>query len=186
MFDLLTTSPTYHLTLSSYLAGFAGDAVRTALGELRLFSRSLYQCAGGCQFYCNLRNYILYDSILDKWMMFVVNNLARVIMAMSTAFVTLWVLMAGFKMMSGTQREPVIELMFRGAKIIFVLALVSGMMGNTDTIVHTVLGLQSSVATIVTGSSESLDSLIDMNIGITRVISMVTEDIPTMHRSARK
>ncbi len=178
MFDLLTTSPTCQtLTLSSYLAGFAGDAVRTALESSGYFPDRYISALEDASFYCNLRNYILYDSILDKWMMFVVNNLAKVIMAMSTAFVTLWVLMAGFKMMSGTQREPVIELMFRGAKIIFVLALVSGMMGNTDTIVHTVLGLQSSVAKIVTGSSESLDSLIDMNIGITQVINMVTEDV---------
>ena len=178
MFDLLTTSPACQtLTVSSYLAGFAGDAVRTALESSGFFPDRYISALEDASFYCNLRNYILYDSILDKWMMFVVNNLAKVIMAMSTAFVTLWVVMAGFKMMSGTQREPVIELMFRGAKIVFVLALVSGMMGNTDTIVHTVLGLQSAIATIVTGSSESLDTLIDMNIGVTEVINMVVEDV---------
>jgi len=178
MFDLLTASPTCQtLTVSSYLAGFAGDAVRTALESSGYFPERYISALEDASFYCNLRNYILYDSILDKWMMFVVNNLAKLIMAMSTAFVSLWVVMVGFKMISGTNREPMTDLMFRGAKIVFVLALVSGMMGNTDTIVHTVLGLQSSIATIVTGSTENLDTLIDMNIGITQVINMVVEDV---------
>lgn len=178
MFDLLTASPAcQELTVASYLAGYGGEALRTVLEGSGYFPDRYISALEDASFYCNLRNYILYDSILDKWMMFVVKNLATVIMSMSTAFVTLWVVMTGLKLMAGNSREPLLDVMFRGAKIVLVLALMSGMMGNTDTIVHTVLGLQSAIATIVTGSGDSLDSLIDMNIGITQVINMVVEDV---------
>lgn len=179
MFDLLNAAPTCQsLALADYAGGFAaGSGLTGVLEASGLFPARYLTALSDALFYCELRNYILYDSILDKWMWFVVNNLAKVIMVMSTAFVTMWVVLAGFKLMSGNNREPVIELMFRGAKIVFVLALVSGMMGNTDTIIHTVLGLQSAITTIVTGSDMGLDRLIDMNIAISQVMNMVVEDV---------
>src|SRR3990167_10645627 len=60
-------------------------------------------------FFCNLKKFILYDAILDKWMFFVVNNLAKMIMAASVAFVTVWVLLAGLRIMTGRPPEPIAQ-----------------------------------------------------------------------------
>ena len=128
-------------------------------------------------FFCNLKKFILYDAILDKWMFFVVNNLAKVIMAASVAFVTVWVLLAGLRIMTGSQREPIVQLLLRGAKIVLVMSLISALTKNTDTVIHTVLGLERSITQIVTGSSLTVDRLIDMNLAIGQFMNMVVEDV---------
>lgn len=128
-------------------------------------------------FFCNLKKFILYDAILDKWMFFVVNNLAKMIMAASVAFVTVWVLLAGLRIMTGSQREPIVQLLLRGAKIVLVMSLISALTKNTDTVIHTVLGLERSITQIVTGSSLTVDRLIDMNLAIGQFMNMVVEDV---------
>jgi type IV secretion system protein VirB6 len=179
MFDLLAAKPnctplqvTDFLGQMTSVSGFAD-----ALGTSGVIPQRYLNALSDASFYCSLRNYILYDSIVDRWMFFVVNNLSRVVLATSTVFVTLWVVMAGLKMMSGNSKEPVLELVFRGAKIVLVLSLLTAMLGNTDTIIHTVLGLQNSINTIITGSNMSVDRLIDMNIAISQVMNMVAEDV---------
>lgn len=179
MFDLIAAKPDCTpLALADFLGQMSVvSGFSQALENSGVFPARYLNALSDADFYCRLRNYVLYDSLLDNWMMFVVNNLARVVMAMSTAFVTLWVIMAGLKMMSGTQREPVIELMFRGGKIVLVLSLISSMLAATDTIVHTVLGLQNAITTLITGSDLSVDRLIDMNLAIAQVMNMVVEDV---------
>ena len=179
MFDLIAAKPDCTpLALADFLGQMSVvSGFSQALENSGVFPARYLNALSDADFYCRLRNYVLYDSLLDNWMMFVVNNLARVVMAMSTAFVTLWVIMAGLKMMSGTQREPVIELMFRGGKIVLVLSLISSMLAATDTIVHTVFGLQNAITTLITGSDLSVDRLIDMNLAIAQVMNMVVEDV---------
>lgn len=154
------------------IAGF-GDALQNS----GVFPEKYLNALSDASFYCHIRNYILHDNLIDGWMWFVVNNLSAVILAMSTAFITLWVVMAGLKIMYRSNKEPVLDLMFRGAKIALVLSLVSGMLGRTDTIIHTVLGLQNSITTIVTGSDLPVDQLIDMNLAVAQVMKMVTDDV---------
>lgn len=154
------------------IAGF-GDALQNS----GVFPQKYLNALSDASFYCHIRNYILHDNLIDGWMWFVVNNLSAVILAMSTAFITLWVVMAGLKIMYRSNKEPVLDLMFRGAKIALVLSLVSGMLGRTDTIIHTVLGLQNSITTIVTGSDLPVDQLIDMNLAVAQVMKMVTDDV---------
>lgn len=154
------------------IAGF-GDALQNS----GVFPEKYLNALSDASFYCHIRNYILHDNLINGWMWFVVNNLSAVILAMSTAFITLWVVMAGLKIMYRSNKEPVLDMMFRGAKIALVLSLVSGMLGRTDTIVHTVLGLQNSITTIVTGSDLPVDQLIDMNLAVAQVMKMVTDDV---------
>lgn len=156
----------------SVVSGFA-----EALENSGVFPARYINALSDASFYCDIRKYVLYDSLIDKWMWFVVNNLSIVVLSMSTAFVTLWIVMTGLKVMFRTNKEPVLDLLFRGAKIALVLSLVTGMLGNTGTIIHTVLGMQEAITTIVTGSDLSIDQLIDMNVGVTQVINMVAEDV---------
>jgi type IV secretion system protein VirB6 len=156
----------------SVVSGFA-----EALENSGVFPARYINALSDASFYCDIRKYVLYDSLIDKWMWFVVNNLSIVVLSMSTAFVTLWIVMTGLRVMFRTNKEPVLDLMFRGAKIALVLSLVTGMLGKSDTIIHTVLGMQEAITTIVTGSDLSVDQLIDMNVGVTQVINMVSEDV---------
>lgn len=156
----------------SVVSGFA-----EALENSGVFPARYINALSDASFYCDIRKYVLYDSLIDKWMWFVVNNLSIVVLSMSTAFVTLWIVMTGLRIMFRTNKEPVLDLMFRGAKIALVLSLVTGMLGKSDTIIHTVLGMQEAITTIVTGSDLSVDQLIDMNVGVTQVINMVSEDV---------
>jgi len=179
MFDMLVKAPScQELALADYLGGMAAvSGFSEALENSGIFPARYLTALSDASFYCELRKFVLYDSILDKWMLFVVNNLARVILAMSSVFVTLWLVLTGFKVIFGTNKESFFDLLFRGAKIVLVLGLVSGMLGTTDTIIHTVLGLQNAITTIVTGSDMGVDRLIDMNIAISQVMNMVVEDI---------
>lgn len=154
------------------IAGF-GDALQNS----GVFPEKYLNALSDASFYCHIRNYILHDNLINGWMWFVVNNLSTIVLAMSTAFITLWVVMAGLKIMYRSNKEPVLDMMFRGAKIALVLSLVSGMLGKTDTIIHTVLGLQDSITTIVTGSDLPVDQLIDMNLAVAQVMKMVTDDV---------
>lgn len=156
----------------SVVSGFA-----EALENSGVFPARYLNALSDASFYCDLRKYVLYESLVDKWMWFVVNNLSILVLSMSTAFVTLWIVMTGLKVMFRTNKEPVLDLMFRGAKIALVLSLVTGMLGKTDTIIHTVLDMQDAITTMVTGSDMSIDQLIDMNVGVTQVINMVSEDV---------
>ena len=52
-------------------------------------------------------------------------ELAKVIGVMSSTFVTLWVMVQGFKIINGTMRTPILELGFQAAKMILVLSLIS-------------------------------------------------------------
>ncbi|PKO32510.1 MAG: hypothetical protein CVU36_02415 [Betaproteobacteria bacterium HGW-Betaproteobacteria-9] len=179
MFDMLVKAPScQELALADYLGGMAAvSGFSEALENSGIFPARYLAALSDASFYCELRKFVLYDSILDKWMLFVVNNLARVILAMSSVFVTLWLVLTGSRFIFGTNKEPFFDLLFRGAKIVLVLSLVSGMLGTTDTIIHTVLGLQNAITTIVTGSDMGVDRLIDMNIAISQVMNMVVEDI---------
>lgn len=179
MIELLNSAPTCEsLAIADYVGGMAASSgITQALENSGIFPARYLNALSDALFYCELRNYILYDSILQQWMWFVVNNLSRVIMSMSTAFVTMWVIMAGLKLMYRTNKEPALDMMFRGAKIVLVLSLMTGMLGNTDTIIHTVLAMQGAITRIVTGSDLGIDRLIDMNIAISQVMNMVVEDI---------
>lgn len=179
MFDLLAAKPNCTpLQVADFLGQMTSvGGFADALGSSGVLPQRYLNALSDASFYCNLRNYILYDSIVDKWLFFVVNNLSRVVLVMSSAFVTIWVILAGLKLMSGANREPVLELLFRGAKIVLVLSLLTAMLGNTGTIIHTVLGLQNSITTIITGSDLGVDRLIDMNIAISQVMNMVVEDV---------
>jgi hypothetical protein len=179
MFDMLVKAPLcQELALADYLGGMAAvSGFSEALENSGIFPARYLAALSDASFYCELRKFVLYDSILDKWMLFVVNNLARVILAMSSVFVLLWLVLIGSRFIFGTNKESFFDLLFRGAKIVLVLSLVSGMLGTTDTIIHTVLGLQNAITTIVTGSDMGVDRLIDMNIAISQVMNMVVEDI---------
>ncbi|MFP8778285.1 type IV secretion system protein [Hydrogenophaga sp. RWCD_12] len=165
-----------------HLADFLGQMVvvpgfSEALENSGVFPARYLNALSDAAFYCDIRKYVLYETLTNKWMWFVVNNLSIVVLSMSTAFVTLWIVTTGLKVMFRTNKEPVLDLMFRGAKIALVLSLVTGMLGKSDTIIHTVLGIQESITTIVTGSDLSVDQLIDMNVGVTQVVNMVSEDV---------
>lgn len=164
---------------NDYVSGaFQGAVVRQLQSLLGQLVDPRYVAAlEDATFYCKLKKFILYDAIIDNWMFYVANNLAKVVLASSAIFVTLWVVTTGMKMMSGMYREPFSVVMLQGAKMVLVFSLISVLTGKVDTVIHTVLGLQQAITTIVTGSDQSVERLIDMNLAVGQFATMVAEDV---------
>ncbi|MGM9428347.1 type IV secretion system protein [Hydrogenophaga sp. MI9] len=104
-------------------------------------------------------------------------ELAKVIGVMSSTFVTLWVMVQGFKIINGTMRTPILELGFQAAKMILVLSLISLTLANTPWITETVTNFQEAIAIFLTGTSTPIDSLIDFNVAATSLIDLVVQDV---------
>lgn len=137
-----------------------------------------YQNAlGDASFYCNLRQYVIEDQLQGVYQNGAAKQLAKVIGVMSSVFITIWVMMQGFKIISGTMRTPILELGFHAAKMILVLTLISLTLANTPWITEQVTMFQESIAVFVTGTSTPIDDLIDFNVAATALIDLVVQDI---------
>lgn len=165
---------------NDYLSmAFSGDilsGVQTALDAVPLDPRYL-NALQDAMFFCQLKKFVIYDALINKWMFHVANNIATVVMACAVTFVTLWVVTTGMKIMSGMHREPFSLVILQGAKFVFVLSLVAALTKNADTVIHTVLGLQTYITQIITGSSLTVEKLVDMNLAVGQFANMVAEDI---------
>ena len=106
-------------------------------------------------------------------------------MGLFERYLTLWVALAGFKLISGTSREPALSLLAQGAKIVLVMSLIVGLTKNTDTVIHKIYDLRNDITAIITNSDADITQLIDTNMAITQIISLITEDLNNAHSVAR-
>ena len=128
-------------------------------------------------FYCEIRNYILYESLIDKWMKVVVGNISTVVMLAAVTFVTLWIAITGFKLISGTSREPVITLLWQGAKIVLVMSLIAGLTQESGTVIHKIYELRNDITAIILNDDTNISQLIDANLAAGQVAKMIAEDM---------
>lgn len=128
-------------------------------------------------FYCRLREYVIEDQLQGIYQHGAARELAKVIGVMSSVFVTMWVMVQGFKIINGTMRTPILELGFQAAKIVLILSLISLTLANTPWITEQVTGFQEAIAYFLTGTSTPIDDLIDFNIAATALIDLVVQDV---------
>ncbi|GAA6140857.1 type IV secretion system protein [Hydrogenophaga sp. 5NK40-0174] len=128
-------------------------------------------------FYCEIRNYVLYDSMIDFWMGEVIGRISTVIMVLAVVFVTLWIVWAGIKLVSGTSKEPAMMLVAQGVKIVVVMTLIVGISSETDTVIHTAYQWRDDITAIVTGDDANLVELIDMNMAVSQILSLVKDNM---------
>lgn len=128
-------------------------------------------------FYCRLREYVIEDQLQGIYQHGAARQLAKVIGVVSSTFVTLWVMVQGFKIINGTMRTPILELGFQAAKIVLILTLISLTLANTPWITEQVTAFQEAIAYFLTGTNTPIDDLIDFNIAATALIDLVVQDV---------
>lgn len=160
------------LDAASFIGNFISDA--TAFTGL---PQHYQNALNDASFYCELRKHVIEDQLQGVYQHGAAQQLAKVIGVMSSAFMTMWVMMQGFKIINGTLRTPVLELAFQAAKMVLVLTLISLTLGNTPWITEQVTLFQESIAIFLTGSSTKIDDLIDFNVAATSLIDLVIQDM---------
>ncbi len=167
------------LAIGDFFAGPIVDAL--AIPALEKYKNAL----SDARFYCDIREYILYEGLIDGWMSKVVENLSTVIMASAFLFVFMWMVWTGLRIASGTNREPFISLLFQGIKVVVVMSLVVALSSGTDTVIHTAYQWRDDITTIITGSETDIVSLIDLNMGLAQVMQMIALDFSNLSQVPR-
>jgi type IV secretion system protein VirB6 len=82
---------------------------------------------------------------------FIIN--AAVLANLSLIVVTLWVSYRGFRIASGVERANLTDFVYKSAKIVFILALISASITGNTWLQDAVFGFRSQVVSAVTGSN---------------------------------
>ena len=158
----------------------AASFISNILSNVEIFNKipSHYQAAlNDSAFYCEVRHFVIDKNLEGIYQNGAAKQLAKVIGVMSSVFITVWVMMQGFKIMNGTMRTPILELGFQAAKMILVLTLVSLSLAETPWISEQTDMFQESIAIFFTGTSVPVDNLIDFNVATTSLIDLVVQDM---------
>lgn len=128
-------------------------------------------------FFCTVREYLIQDMLIGTYRDAAAARLGTALGMLSTTIVTLWVLYQGFMVISGTNRQPFVGLLFKTAKLVFVLSLVSLVARQSPAIADTVLDFQRLVTTAVVGEDTNVYRMIDINLGLAQVINQVINNL---------
>lgn len=128
-------------------------------------------------FFCTVREYLIDDMLIGTYRDAAAARLGRALGMLSTAVVTGWVLYQGFMVLSGTNRQPMIGLLFKTGKLVFILSLVSLVAGHSPVIADTVLDFQRLVTVAVVGEDTNVYRMIDLNLGLAQVINQVINNV---------
>ena len=160
------------LDAANFISSFVSDA-----GVFSGLPMHYQDALNDASFYCRLREYVVEDQLQGIYQHGAARELAKVIGVMSSTFVTLWVMVQGFKIINGMVRTPFLELGFQAAKMVLILSLISLTLANTPWITEQVTAFQESIAYFLTGTSTPIDDLIDFNIAATALIDLVVQDV---------
>lgn len=128
-------------------------------------------------FFCTVREYLIQDILIGTYRDAAAVRLGTALGMLSTTIVTLWVLYQGFMVISGTNRQPFVGLLFKTGKLVFVLSLVSLVARQSPAIADTVLDFQRLVTTAVVGEDTNVYRMIDINLGLAQVINQVINNL---------
>ncbi|MDO8906032.1 type IV secretion system protein [Hydrogenophaga sp.] len=128
-------------------------------------------------FFCTVREYLIQDMLIGTYRDAAAARLGTALGMLSTTIVTLWVLYQGFMVISGTNRQPFTGLLFKTAKLVFLLSLVSLVARQSPAIADTVLDFQRLVTTAVVGEDTNVYRMIDINLGLAQVINQVINNL---------
>lgn len=128
-------------------------------------------------FFCTVREYLIEDMLIGTYRDAASARLGTALGMLSTTIVTLWMLYQGFMVISGTNRQPFVGLLFKTGKLVFVLSLVSLVARHSPAIADTVLDFQRLVTTAVVGEDTNVYRMIDINLGLAQVINQVINNL---------
>lgn len=127
-------------------------------------------------FYCAVREFVINGIILGPYRELVAVRLAQALGVLSMVVVTLWVAVQGFQLLSGQARQAALPLIYRTARLVLVLSLVSLLAKESPYVVESVENFKDLISQAVTDGSD-VTALIDANLGITAMLSSINDAI---------
>lgn len=149
------------------------QAVLALLGPLSQYTQALSDAA----FFCTVREYLIEDMLIGTYRDAAAARLGQALGMLSTAVVTGWVLYQGFMVLSGANRQPMVGLLYKTGKLVFILSLVSLVAAHSPVIADTVLDFQRLVTVAVVGEDTNVYRMIDLNLGLAQVINQVINNL---------
>jgi type IV secretion system protein VirB6 len=104
---------------------------------------------------------------------------------LALVLVTIWILMTGYRVLTGQLREPLIAVVTQMGRIVVILSFAtSASIFGTDIKTFFTTNLSNEINSVVTGSNGSVYQQIDGNLAMTEVAMSAIEAIPTSPSNA--
>lgn len=132
---------------------------------------------GQAEFMCDVRAFLIEDTLIGEYREQVASQLATALMYMSTTIITIWVAYQGFMIISGANRNPVLPMMLKTGKMVLVLSLVALLAGKSPVIADTVDDFRNLISTAVVGEDIDIYQMIDLNLTIAMVFNMLVDSL---------
>lgn len=128
-------------------------------------------------FMCSIREYLIDDMLIGTYRELVASRLGTALAYLSTAIMTVWVLVQGFMLISGTNRQPVLGLAFKTGKMVFILSLVALLATKSPVIADTVLDVQALITAAIVGEGTDVYQIIDFNLALAQVFNVLVNSL---------
>jgi type IV secretion system protein VirB6 len=129
----------------------------------------------------------IFFTLIYGWVTSHINSFATDLMGRVTAWVsglalvivTIWILMTGYRVITGQMREPLIAVVTQMARIVVILTVAtSASIFGTNINTFFTTDLSNEINYVVTGSNGSVYQQIDTNLALTEVAMSAIESVP--------
>ena len=129
------------------------------------------------EFMCQARSYLIDDQLIGVYRESVAGQLGKALGYLSMAIVTAWVMIQGFAIISGSNKTPIVSLLFQTIKLVAILTVVSILAGNSPWIADMVLGVQGLITAAIVGPGTDIYQIVDMNLAVSQIFNAVVEGL---------
>jgi hypothetical protein len=151
----------------------APAALLSALGPN--IDTSYLALISNAEFMCQTRGYLIDDMLIGTYRELVAGQLGTALGYLSTAIITVWVIIQGFMIISGGSRTPMVSLLFQTIKMVAILTAVAILAGNSPWVAEMVLGVQGLITAAIVGEGTDIYQIVDMNLAVSQIFNAVIE-----------
>lgn len=149
------------------------SAVLGALGADQKYTNMI----SNADFMCKVREYLIDDMLIGFYREWVASQIGTALGAMSIVLVTMWVMYHGFMIISGTNKEPILALGFKSAKLVLILSLVALIAKQSPIIAEWVLDFQALITVAIVGQGTDVYKIIDLNLAVAQVFNALVDGL---------
>jgi hypothetical protein len=128
-------------------------------------------------FVCHIREYLVDEMLIKKYRDLVASQLGTALTYLSTTIMTVWVAYQGFMIISGANRQPLLALVLKTAKMVFILSLVALIAKKSPEVANAVLGFQALITAAIVGEGTDIYRTIDLNLALSVVFNAVVDGL---------
>jgi type IV secretion system protein VirB6 len=140
-----------------------GDMIGSLLGFTPLAYADPGAGAGQFVFFAEINNFLRNEIDIFQWNL--LQRTTLIVGSSALALLTLWILIQGYRIISGQSREPMMALVGDALRAVLIITVATGMATFASPIYWTLTdGTSNAITTIVTGSNQSTFQAIDDNL----------------------